>query len=285
MATPESTTPGGKDTQSQRGGITRRVLLRGGLALSPALVLGAWVGNTVRATSHAAAQRHAARADQPVPACVVTPQETEGPYFVDEQLFRADIRADPTTGLVKDGTPLRLGLRVSQVGGDNACTALAGAVVDIWHCDALGVYSDARDPSFNTQGQKFLRGAQITDDSGAVEFLTIYPGWYQGRAVHIHFKVRTNPGSANGYEFTSQLYFDEALTDVVHAQAPYAARGQGRLRNAGDGIYRSGGGDQLLLLPMQTDEGYAATFAVGLDLSAPSAPAGPQGGPGGGPRP
>jgi len=217
------------------------------------------------------------------PACVVTPQLTEGPYFVDEMLDRSNIRVDPTDGSVRDGVPLRLSFRVSQVTSD-ACTALVGAVVDVWQCDALGVYSDVQDPGFNTIGRKFLRGSQVTDAAGAVEFLTIYPGWYQGRTVHTHFKVRTDPQAASGYEFTSQLFYDDALTDLMHARQPYAAKGQRTLRNDGDGIYR-GGGDALLLAIVEDGDGYAATIDVGVDLSAPSSPAGPGPGPGEPPRP
>jgi hypothetical protein len=96
---------------------------------------------------------------------------------------------------------------------------------------------------------KFLRGYQVTDANGTAQFTTIYPGWYQGRAVHLHFKIRTSAASAAAHEFTSQLYFDDGLTDQVYARAPYASKGAGRLRNAGDGIYQSGGDQLLLALP------------------------------------
>src|SRR5437867_10077264 len=97
-----------------------------------------------------------------MPPCIVRPEQTEGPYFVDERLNRSDIRSDPTDGRVKSGTPLALTLQVSRLGAGD-CHPLPGAQVDIWHCDALGVYSDVRDPGFNTIGQKFLRGYQVTD--------------------------------------------------------------------------------------------------------------------------
>lgn len=200
-----------------------------------------------------------------LPACVVRPEQTEGPYFVDEKLNRSDIRADPSDGTVKEGAPLQLVFRVSQVGG-GGCTPLSGATVDIWHCDALGVYSDVKDPSFNTVGKKFLRGYQVTDANGAAQFTTIYPGWYQGRTIHIHFKVRTDASAGQSYEFTSQLYFDDALSDKVYAQNPYASRGQRTLRNNDDGIYKNGG-DQLLLAVTQAGQGYAATFDIGLQMA------------------
>jgi protocatechuate 3,4-dioxygenase beta subunit len=183
---------------------------------------------------------------------------------VDLMLNRSDIRSDPSNGSVSEGTPLRLAFQVTRLDA-NACVPLEGALVDVWHCDALGVYSGVTDRSFNTQGQQFLRGYQLTNASGMAEFGTIYPGWYQGRAVHIHFKIRAGAGSNQSYEFTSQLFFDEAITDVVHAQEPYASKGYRTLLNEGDGIYRNGG-DQLLLQPTQEGDGYVATFNIGLQI-------------------
>jgi protocatechuate 3,4-dioxygenase beta subunit len=125
------------------------------------------------------------------------------------------------------------------------------------------VYSDASDPGFNTKGQKWLRGYQTTDASGAAKFTTIYPGWYQGRAVHIHFKIRYATGSQTA-DFTSQLFFDEALNDKVFATAPYSQRGaSGRLRNTADQIYQQSAGKTLLNVA-QTGSAYAGTFAIGL---------------------
>jgi protocatechuate 3,4-dioxygenase beta subunit len=193
-------------------------------------------------------------AGQPAPVCVVRPQQTEGPFFVDEVLDRSDIRADPASGTVKAGVPLQITFNVSQLAG-SACTPLAGARVDVWHCDALGEYSDTR--------QRFLRGYQLTDSAGVARFTTIYPGGYSGRAVHVHFKVRTRPAAGSGAEFTSQLYFDDAVTDRVHAQAPYASHGQRRTRNEADGPFRSGG-RQLLLPVTEGGGGYAGTFALAL---------------------
>ena len=200
-----------------------------------------------------------------LPACVVRPQQTEGPYFVEELLNRSDIRADPASGTVKSGVPLELTVSVSGIKGTD-CTPLAGAQADVWHCDALGVYSDVTDPGFSTVGQKFLRGYQVTDAAGAVRFLTVYPGWYEGRTVHIHFKIRTEPKARRGYDFTSQMYFDDALSDVVFTRAPYTAKGQRTARNADDRIFRRGG-SQLLLAPKERGAGYTATFAIGLQLA------------------
>src|SRR5262245_25959390 len=196
--------------------------------------------------------------------CVVRPEQTEGPYFVDERLKRSDIRSDPTNGKVKEGTPLAFTVAVSRVRA-GTCQPLEGVQVDIWHCDAQGLYSDVEDRNFNTIGQKFLRGYQLTD-GGEARFLTIYPGWYPGRTVHIHVKVRTEPRAKRGYEFTSQMYFSDALTDRVHADQPYAAKGQRTARNEDDRIFRRGG-EQLMLSPTRaSDGGYAATFAIGLQL-------------------
>lgn len=193
---------------------------------------------------------------QAAPACVVRPEVTEGPYYVDEELDRSDVRADPAGGAVKDGAPLLLTFNVSQVQG-GVCAPLAGAKVEIWHCDAAGQYSDVADRSFDTRGQRWLRGYQITDAGGRASFTTIYPGCYPGRAVHIHFKVRPTESG----EFTSQLFFDDALSDRVLAAAPYKGP-QGRTLNSRDGIYRP----ELLLAVAPSGDGYAASFDVGVDV-------------------
>lgn len=200
------------------------------------------------------------------PSCVVKPEMTEGPYFVDEMLNRSDIRVEPSDGSIKEGQLLYLTIYVMDVTG-GVCAPLEGAQVDIWHCDALGVYSDVQDASFNTVGQKWLRGYQISDETGKVDFTTIYPGWYSGRAVHIHFKIRTESEAGDSYEFTSQFFFDDALSDEVFREALYASKGARNTLNSNDGIY-SNGGDQMLLQPVKQDDGsYAATFYIGLDLS------------------
>ena len=207
----------------------------------------------------------AERGESAAASCVVRPEQTEGPYFVDELLNRADIRSDPTTGEVRPGFPLDLTFQVSRL-ENGACGPLAGAVVDVWQCDHLGVYSNVEDPGFDTVGRKFLRGYQVTDGDGVARFTTIFPGWYRGRTVHIHFKIRSDPEAAPGYEFTSQLYFDDELTDRIHALEPYAEKGQRNRRNAADGIYRNGG-SQLMLKPAEVGDRLAATFEVALQLS------------------
>lgn len=145
------------------------------------------------------------------------------------------------------------------------CQPLPDAQVDIWHCDAVGIYSDAQDPGFNTVGQKFLRGYQMTDARGDARFMTIYPGWYPIRTVHIHFKIRAALVSGKHFEFTSQLYFPDELTDRVHTGHPYAAMGPRRVRNHQDFIFRRGG-NHLMLEPSATNDGYSATFPIGLEI-------------------
>ena len=200
-----------------------------------------------------------------MPACIVTPAQTEGPYFVDEKLNRVDIRPDPGTGKVSAGAPLDLEIRVYRV-ANGACTPYANAMVDIWQCDAMGVYSDVRDTNgfFNTAGQKFLRGYQVTDATGVARFTTVYPGWYQGRSVHIHFKVRTTTGGRNA-EFVSQLYFDDAFSDKVLAKSPYNTKTGTRTPNERDGIYRQGG-SQLMLAVTERGAGYHSAFDIGMTV-------------------
>jgi protocatechuate 3,4-dioxygenase beta subunit len=215
--------------------------------------VGAWLGG-----GHSLAQTTAAR---PAPACVLTPEQTEGPYFVDERLERSDIRTDPANGSITPGVPFTLELAIVGVAGTR-CAALPGAIVDIWHCDASGVYSDVDAGRGRT---KFLRGYQITDATGRVRFTTIYPGAYAGRAVHIHFKVRPQDASRN-VEFTSQLYFDDAMTDRVHAMKPYPGASVARTRNERDGLYRRGG-RALTLDVAAADGGFAAAYDVGIRIA------------------
>lgn len=200
------------------------------------------------------------------PSCVVRPQQTEGPYFLDERLNRSDIRSDPGDGSVREGVPLELTFNVYRIDGTR-CAPLAGAIVDVWHCDALGEYSGFSDIGglYDTRGKAFLRGYQLTDEAGVARFTTIFPGWYPGRTVHIHFKVRTDRAAGRRSGFTSQLYFDDELTDVIHAQEPYARKGKRTTRNADDWIYRRGGQDLHLTLTPR-GRGYAGTFELGLEM-------------------
>lgn len=200
----------------------------------------------------------------PLPDCIVRPEMTEGPYFTDERLERSDIRLEPSTGEVTPGLPLTLAFNVSQI-RDGACAPLPGALVDIWQCDALGRYSAFNDNAFgfDTRDESFLRGYQRTDKYGAASFATIYPGWYPGRAVHIHFKIRTEEAEGQAYEFTSQLFFDESLNDTVHALEPYAEHGRRNRLNTNDRIFSK----ELLLEVASQDDAYVAAFGIGLDMT------------------
>ena len=231
-----------------------------------ALILLAAAGATMVAGRSNVYSASARSKDGTLPACILTPTQTEGPFFVDQRLERSDIRVDPSDGSVKSGVPLRLTFHVSAIRGAG-CSPASGAIIDIWQCDAIGVYSGVNEPGSQSPAAKnFLRGYQVTQADGSTQFTTIYPGWYPGRTVHIHFKVRANDKSGRGQELTSQLYFDDALTDRVHAQSPYAGKGPRTVKNQRDGLFRNGG-RQLMLSPVESGQGYLATFDIGLQMA------------------
>ena len=222
--------------------ITRRAAVAGAGATGVAFLIGG-----IRPAAHGLFDDGV---EQAVAAtCVMTPAKTEGPYFVDEKLNRSDIREG------QDGAKLVLTMYVFDA--DSDCAPVRGATVDIWHCNASGLYSD--ESANGTSGQKWLRGYQTTDASGKVTFTTIYPGWYSGRAVHIHFKVR-----ASGLEFTSQLFFADDMNTTVFKQAPYSSRPTPDTTDRTDNIYGTDGSS--LLLQPQSDGagGYTADFSVGV---------------------
>jgi protocatechuate 3,4-dioxygenase beta subunit len=185
-------------------------------------------------------------------ACTLYPRQTEGPYYLDLDRLRRDI----TGG--RPGLPLALDLRIVSAA---TCAALADVVVDVWHCDAAGLYSGypGQLGGADTRGETFLRGSQVSDAGGRVRFDTIYPGWYPGRTTHVHFKVHV--GATR--EATSQLYFPEALTAAVYARAPYAARGQKDTSNATDAVARSGGLPPLAV-PSAQGSGYVAAMTIAV---------------------
>jgi protocatechuate 3,4-dioxygenase beta subunit len=238
--------------------LSRRQVVRL-LTIGSVAAAGGWRGSMLYSLG--------AQAPSAVPACVVQPELEEGPFFLDRQLDRSDVRMNTVTGALSDGLALALTFAVSDVSG-GTCAALAGAVVDIWQCDAHGIYSGVGAPTQpgQTADGKALRGFQTTDSQGRAAFTTVYPGWYQGRTVHIHFKIRTAAATAGTFEFTSQLFFDDALTDQVYAQAPYSARPRRDVLNRNDGIFRQNG-SQMILSPVPQGQSLAATFSVGLDLS------------------
>jgi protocatechuate 3,4-dioxygenase beta subunit len=216
-------------------------------------------------------------------SCVLTPEQTEGPYYIEESLIRSDI----TEG--REGTPLELQLTVQDA---TSCEPIADATVEVWHCDAVGVYSgfgdadggeggggapdrppgdEAGDPPDGpppggdggnepTGDERFLRGGQRSDADGGVTFRTVYPGWYQGRTTHIHVKVHVSGDEVH----TGQLYFDPSATESVYRAAPYADHGQPDMTNGDDGIYRDGG-DRSLLTLSRAGEGYVGRLTLGVE--------------------
>jgi len=197
-------------------------------------------------------------------SCVLTPELTVGPYFVDEKLNRSDLTANTTDANVLNATPLALTMNIMQY-ASSGCSALVGAQVDVWQADAAGVYSD--ESVENTTGQTFLRGYQITDSSGAVTFKTIVPGWYSGRTIHIHVMIRRLSSSGSVLtEFTTQLFFDQTLINALTTSvSPYSSRGLPDTTNADDNIYSSS--TQLTLTNATTGGGYAASITLGVQIT------------------
>jgi protocatechuate 3,4-dioxygenase beta subunit len=216
-------------------------------------------GASAAASAAATAAASAAIATA-LPACVVAPELTEGPYYVDVDLDRSDIRVNTADNAVSEGAVLTLDWVVSQADG-SACMPMEGVIVDVWHCDALGTYSGVQGDSGN-----FLRGFQRTDANGRASFTTVYPGWYQGRAVHIHFKIRTDPEAEAGFEFTSQLFFDDDVSRSVFQTGVYAQKGAQDVPNESDQIFNQSGGATLLSVAQEGD-GYKATFPIAVQLT------------------
>ena len=192
--------------------------------------------------------------------CLVMPETTEGPYYIDPELVRADIREDKT------GVPLAMKIQVV----DANCQPIAGARVDIWHCDAQGNYSgyanQGSDGTLNTEGQTFLRGTLIADDSGIVDFTTIYPGWYRGRTTHIHYKVFLDETTV----LTSQIFFPDALSQYLFENAAdYVRDGTRDTVNKNDSIAQDAGDGAYCYIKEQSD-GYVAALVVGVNPDAVS---------------
>lgn len=215
---------------------------------------------------------------QPV-ACMLTPELTAGPYHLDDHLVRADI----TEG--RPGTPLELRVRVLALPD---CAPLQGAAVDVWHCDAGGEYSGFNGNSLGatqaegTNDRRFLRGVQVTDADGVATFTTIFPGWYEGRSVHIHLEVLD--GGTVGAIYTGghvahvgQAFFDEAITAELLEAEPYLAHTGSRTRNEDDSIYAQAGPGAITALaprsPGDPTAGYVGEFTCMVDPDATPAPA------------
>jgi protocatechuate 3,4-dioxygenase beta subunit len=209
---------------------------------------------------------HAASAE--VVSCLLAPEQTEGPYYIANEKVRRDITER------RPGTPLALRLKVVDA---STCKPIKGAMVEVWHCDAGGLYSGFVNASAGgpppsgggggggsqpTDKRTFLRGGQRSDATGTATFKTIYPGWYRGRTVHIHVKVHLGGNVVH----TGQLYFPDTLTDTVYAKAPYNKRPGRGTRNANDGIFGSGGASSTLRLT-RGNSGYVGTITMGVHRS------------------
>jgi len=181
-------------------------------------------------------------------SCVLTPELTEGPYYVAGEKVRRNI----TEG--RPGAALRLRLAVVNA---STCKPIKGAAVDVWHCDALGAYSGVQGSSGT-----FMRGIQRTDAKGVALFDTVYPGWYQGRTVHIHVKVHVGGRVVH----TGQLFFPDATTDAVYRRSPYSRRGARDMRNANDSIFVNGGSRSMLKVS-KSGSGYVASIVMGVTRS------------------
>jgi len=183
-------------------------------------------------------------------ACAVTPTETVGPFPSLTDLFRSDIREG------KSGTQLTLTIKV--VNSNSGCAPVPNANVEIWHVDAAGNYSQ-----YGTeQAQTFLRGIQTTNSNGEVTFTTIYPGWYQGRATHIHVEVTMSGRSVK----VTQIAFPESINNAVYGTGAYASRGSNPMSNTSDGIFADSLSAELTTLTGDVANGFATTFQVGVSL-------------------
>ena len=322
---------GAREPRASRKLSRRQMLGFTATSAAAAALVGCGIGqNPNQAGTVSAAQGGATAAGgaTATPSCILTPEVTEGPYYLDLTKIRRDI----TEG--KPGVPVRL--RTMVVDTANGCQPMENAAVDIWHCDAVGLYSGFTEQSLGqggpgggapppppggqygappggtpppeaggpeagnaaaqpTDDTTFLRGVQLTNADGVAEFETVYPGWYQGRALHIHLKVHVG-GRASGdtYEgghvsHTGQLFFPEDVTAEVATLEPYSSHGDVPIvSQAEDGIFQGAGeGSIVELTPLveggSPQDGYIAEITLGVDPNATPDPAGmgPAGGPAG----
>lgn len=243
-------------TQSQKP-MSRRDLLKGAGAAGAALIGGPLLAACTAPATGSGTPNSPLSAD-----CVLSPEQTEGPYYIEASQVRQDI----TEG--KAGAPLHLTLTVINA---NTCQPMPNAMVDIWHADAEGLYSGYPNQggggrSIDTTGQTFLRGMQVSDSQGQATFHTIYPGWYPGRTTHIHFKVHFNDNT----RVTAQWHFPEDVSTAIYtAQAAYKARGDKDTTNARDGIVRgTPNADRLLLKVQRQGDIYVANHTIGIAVNA-----------------
>ena len=222
----------------------KRLSRRASLASLGGLVAGAAGLAGLRATEDAGAGP--AGVASGLISCVLAPEQTEGPFYVDD----AAVRRNVTEG--RPGTPLTL--RLTVVNASN-CKPIRNAAVEIWHCDARGAYSATGAEA----DERFLRGIQRTDAKGLAIFRTLYPGWYRGRTVHIHTMVHIGGNVVH----TGQLYFPDAATDAVYRRAPYTSRPGRTTRNSSDSIFRNGGAKSQLKV-RKTASGYTGAITMGV---------------------
>lgn len=204
-------------------------------------------------------------------SCVVTPEGEVGPYFTDDSAAaynRSNIVANIDGTEVQEGVPLTL--KITVVDSEKGCAPYVGAQVDIWHCNASGVYSNESVES--TLGKSWLRGYQITNAKGQVTFTTIVPGWYSGRTTHIHLRLRSSYDDAAGLSDgtnTTQLFFAQTLVDTLDTTvAPYSAEGVNPTTNATDRVYavQTSGNMQMTLSGDDTN-GYTAAVTISLPIT------------------
>ena len=227
--------------------VTRRAsLLKLGGLLAGAAAVGGWKAtDSPSAIDEGTAGSGPAGVASGAITCVLAPEQTAGPFYLDDQRLRRDV----TEG--KPGVPLTLRLEVVDA---SSCRPLRRAAVEIWHCDASGTYSGVR----GARG-RFLRGIQRTDARGLALFRTIYPGWYPGRTPHVHVRVSLGGNVVH----TGQLYFPDEVTDAVYRRPPYDRRPGRDPRNAGDSIYRNGGRHSTLRI-RRSGSGYAGSIRMGV---------------------
>ena len=221
--------------------LSRKSVLRLAGLTAASLGTGAWKAREALCGGPAAVESGAV-------SCVLTPEMTEGPYYIAGEKLRRNI----TDG--HPGSSLVLQLAVVDA---STCKPIKGATVDIWHADAAGNYSDF---GAGRGSRTFMRGIQRTDARGIATFRTVYPGWYQGRTVHIHVKVHLKGNVVH----TGQLFFSDALTDRVYRSSPYTRRPNRTTRNADDSIYVNGGRKSLLTLRRRSAGGYLGKITMGV---------------------
>ena len=224
--------------------LSRRSILRLAGIATASLGTGAWKTRDAEGGGPAAVEAGSV-------SCVLTPEMTEGPFYI----AREKVRRNITDG--HPGTALLLRLTVVDA---STCKPIEGAAIDIWHADAAGNYSGFGAGSGN---RTFMRGIQRTDANGVATFRSVYPGWYRGRTVHIHVKVHVRGRVVH----TGQLFFSDALTDRVYRNAPYNKRPNRTTRNADDSIFVNGGRRSMLAVSRRAAGGYVGKITMGVHRS------------------